>query len=244
MFWLGLTAACGGDPEKPGTTLPRLTREQLMNPETCKGCHPRHYREWSSSMHAYAAQDPVFLAMNQRGQRETDGELGDFCVNCHAPMAVREGLTTDGLNLADVPEQLQGVTCYFCHNAVERRWRPQRDRSRWRTTDDARRRCAIPSSRARTTWQYSSLHDRNSLESSALCGGCHDIVTPNGVHLERTFAEYKESIFGKHGTASIDLRRLPHEGAGSGAPVADAARERAAEPHRCTSTCGRASTWR
>ena len=43
-------------------------------------------------MHAYAAEDPVFLAMNQRGQRETNGELGDFCVQCHAPVAVHVGL--------------------------------------------------------------------------------------------------------------------------------------------------------
>ena len=31
----------------------------------------------------------VFLAMNERGQRETGGQLGPFCVNCHAPLAVR-----------------------------------------------------------------------------------------------------------------------------------------------------------
>jgi len=29
-----------------------------------------------------------------------------------------------------------------------------------------------------------------------MCGGCHDIVTPSGVQLERTFAEYKASLFG------------------------------------------------
>jgi hypothetical protein len=40
-------------------------------------------------MHAYAAEDPVFLAMNARGQRETQGALGAFCVNCHAPLAVQ-----------------------------------------------------------------------------------------------------------------------------------------------------------
>ena len=78
---------------------PSLTREQLMDPETCKGCHERHYREWAGSMHAYAADDPVFVAMNRRGQEETDGALGDFCVNCHAPLAVREGATRDGLTL-------------------------------------------------------------------------------------------------------------------------------------------------
>jgi hypothetical protein len=88
-----LLAACADDPPQ------YLSRERLLEPETCAGCHPDHYREWSGSMHAYAANDPVFLAMNARGQRDTGGALGDFCVRCHAPMALAEGLTSDGTNL-------------------------------------------------------------------------------------------------------------------------------------------------
>ena len=37
-------------------------------------------------------------------------------------------------------------------------------------------------------------------KSSALCGGCHDIVTQNGIHLERTFEEYRAGIFSKSST--------------------------------------------
>src|SRR3954465_428275 len=91
----GLVGACGGgdggdtkpgpDPQPDPAALPaRLSLEKLMDPETCKGCHPKHYEEWSGSMHAYAAVDPVFNAMNKRGQRETSGQLGKFCVQCHA----------------------------------------------------------------------------------------------------------------------------------------------------------------
>src|SRR5687768_1766164 len=82
-------------PAPDAGVMPALTRAQLLDPASCKSCHPKHYREWRSSMHAYAADDPVFLAMNKRGQRETEGALGDFCVGCHAPMAVREGETSD-----------------------------------------------------------------------------------------------------------------------------------------------------
>src|SRR5262245_53444057 len=87
---------------------PALTRQELLNPDSCKDCHPKHYREWSASMHAYAAKDPVFIAMNKRGQDETGGALREFCVNCHAPMAVRENAITDFSDLSKVPEQLQG----------------------------------------------------------------------------------------------------------------------------------------
>src|SRR5271155_2931282 len=93
----------------------RLTPAQLLDPSSCQGCHTTHYAGWSASMHAYASDDPVFRAMNQRGQRETNGTLGSFCVKCHAPMAVNEGATTDGLNLDSVAQPLHGVTCFFCH---------------------------------------------------------------------------------------------------------------------------------
>src|SRR3954471_21936029 len=96
----------------------QLTRDELLDPQGCTTCHPNHYSEWAGSMHAYASEDPVFRAMNARGQRETNGQLGTFCVNCHAPMAVHEGATKDGLNLDSVPEQLHGVTCFFCHSVA------------------------------------------------------------------------------------------------------------------------------
>ncbi len=76
---------------------PTFTAEQLRDPTQCKSCHATHYADWSRSMHAYASEDPVFLAMNARGQRETGGKLGTFCVQCHAPVAVNDKKTTDGL---------------------------------------------------------------------------------------------------------------------------------------------------
>ncbi|MDD9936701.1 MAG: multiheme c-type cytochrome [Myxococcales bacterium] len=188
--------ANGGDAD---VFMPELTREELKDPETCKDCHPRHYREWRSSMHAYAAQDPVFLAMNRRGQEETGGELGDFCIGCHAPMAVLEGSTTDGLNLDEVPDHEKGITCYFCHNVVD----VEGDHNNPLVLagedglGDLTMRGGIddPVRPAAHDVGYSEWHDRNSPKSSLMCGACHDIVTPAGVHLERTFEEYKESIF-------------------------------------------------
>jgi hypothetical protein len=180
-FW---ASACGDD---------HLSRAQMMDPETCKDCHPKHFEEWQASMHAYAADDPVFLAMNARGQRETNGALGDFCVQCHAPMAVREGATTDGLNLGELPQHLKGITCYFCHTvkAVEGTHNNPLVLANNTTMrggiDDPKDNGVHPTA-------YSSLHDRDSPESATLCGSCHDIVTDN-VHLERTFSEWKDSVF-------------------------------------------------
>ncbi len=180
-----------GDDAKPDTY---LTQEQLLDPESCKTCHEDHYREWSGSMHAYAAEDPVFLAMNARGQRETNGELGDFCVGCHAPLAVRLGYTTDGLNLDEVPAHLKGITCYFCHNvdAVE-----GTHNNPLHLANDTIMRGGIKNPVDNTAHRsaYSPLMDREELASADVCGSCHDIVLDNGVELERTYKEWKETLF-------------------------------------------------
>lgn len=178
--------------------------EILHDPETCRSCHPKHVREWSASMHAYAAEDPVFAAMNRRGQEETGGELGDFCISCHAPMAVALGLTQDGLNLDEVPPKYEGVTCYFCHNVesvatehdnplkvpANNPLRLAHDKTMRGGVTDARR----PGAHAVA---YSPMHDGDLPASAQLCGPCHDIVTAAGVHLERTFQEWKDSVFSR-----------------------------------------------
>lgn len=175
----------------------RLSRDELLDPNTCMECHPKQFEEWASSMHAYAADDPVFLALNELGQQETGGELGEFCVQCHAPMALREGATTDGLNLPDVPQHLKGVTCFFCHSvdAVS-----DDHNNPLELADDLKMRGQFADARESNAHGsvYSPLIDRSQVdESSSMCGSCHDIVLPNGVHLERTYLEYQDSVFHK-----------------------------------------------
>lgn len=190
-------AACDSNETTAVSPRPALTREELLNPETCKDCHPKHYVEWSASMHAYSSKDPVFLAMNKRGQEETDGKLGDFCVQCHAPMALREGKIADLTKIEEVPEQLQGVTCYFCHTA-ESVGTDHFNNNITLATDNKMRaaldRAQIPSVHG---VKYSSNHDSRSADSSVMCGTCHDIVNtvnPSSFHLERTFTEYQTTI--------------------------------------------------
>ncbi len=181
-----------------------LTAEQLRDPLTCKGCHPIHYREWSSSMHAYAAKDPVFLAMNRRGQRETNGALGSFCVKCHAPMALVDGRTEDGLNLEELPELEHGVSCYYCHNVAG----VEGDHNGLlRIANDSTMRGPIddPVITDAHRAEYSEFFEATGAHSSTMCGSCHDIVTPTGVHLERTFKEYRAGLFSKSATGEPPL---------------------------------------
>ena len=171
-----------------------LSREELMDPENCVECHETHVEEWKGSMHAYASEDPLFLAMNARGQRETNGELGDFCVQCHAPMAVREGATTDGLNLDEVDDVLKGVGCYFCHNTED--VHGENNAALTLANDRVMRGgYSDPTPNTAHASAYSPLMDRNDLSSADACGACHDVFTPSGIALERTYMEWKDTLF-------------------------------------------------
>jgi hypothetical protein len=160
-------------------------------------------------MHAYAATDPVFLAMNARGQKETKGQLGTFCVGCHAPLAVQEGATDGSGDLTTLPAELRGVTCYFCHQVTD--VQGTHNNPLLLANDTTMRGGigdALPNDAHGTA--YSSLHASAKLESAKLCGSCHDIVVPGhfshraegdagatapDVPLEQTYSEWQGSVF-------------------------------------------------
>jgi hypothetical protein len=216
LGWVLAQGALFGCAEGAGTA---LDRDALLDPESCSGCHPVQYREWSGSMHAYAADDPVFLAMNRRGQRETDGELGPFCVSCHAPMAVREGATTDGLNLDEVPRQLKGVTCFFCHTV---RAVAGTHNNPLELADDMvlRGEYADPVGTSAHSAGYSPFLDRDAEASASLCGACHDVVINEHAAIERTFQEWRQSVFSEAGGATCGQCHMDQSL--EAAPIADA----------------------
>jgi hypothetical protein len=210
-LWLSFgLAACGSDAANTGE--PSFDRSELLDPASCQACHPGQYDEWSGSMHAYASQDPVFVAMNTRGQEETEGRLGTFCVNCHAPMAVRENLTEDGLNLAELPAEYRGVTCYFCHNAdsVE-----GLHNNPIVLADDAAMRGPFDDAAANPAHSsaYSAYLDPERPEASELCGTCHDVtlteeLAGQEVALERTYAEWQDTLFAQaHDQGGVGCNR-------------------------------------
>jgi len=181
-------AACGGG-EGPARPI-----AELQDPQTCNECHPRHVTQWSASMHAYASDDPVFLAMNRRGQRETGGALGTFCVKCHAPMAVELGLTTGAdFDPAKLPAAARGVTCYFCHNIESVQ---DTHNNGLVLAHDQTMRGGLPGPASSPA--HHSAYDRlmdSTVNRSEMCGSCHDVVTPRGIKLERTYEEWQTTFF-------------------------------------------------
>jgi hypothetical protein len=152
-------------------------------------------------MHAYASDDPLFLAMNQRGQDEA--QVGKFCVQCHAPLAFQLGKTTDGTNLAALPQSeqfLKGVTCFFCHTVdaiQDTHGDASLNDNPLHLANDIVMRGGFkdPVANKAHPAAYSALHDGKQLHSSAFCGTCHDVANAHGSHIERTFAEWSGTLF-------------------------------------------------
>jgi nitrate/TMAO reductase-like tetraheme cytochrome c subunit len=211
LLALAAQGACGG-----GAQTKQLDREALQDPDQCRTCHPVAYQEWSGSMHAYASEDPVFLAMNKRAQRETNGALGDFCVKCHAPMAVQTGMTTDGLNLDTLPQKMKGVTCYFCH-AAESVEGTHNNPLTLAKDDRLFGPFSDPVLGMPHKGLYSRLLDNATLESASMCGSCHDIQNLQGAHVERTFEEWQGTLFSAlpTGQGCADCHMKPSNGPAS-----------------------------
>jgi Cytochrome c554 and c-prime len=206
----GLAAACKGPAAAP-TPAPTLTAAELLDPVNCQKCHPDAFTDWSGSMHAYASDDPVFLAMEARAQRETGGAIGNFCTQCHAPMAVltqpggpfaglaassasQDGGPDGGIDVATLPAQLKGVTCFFCHSALA--VSGTHDDPITHATDGVMRAgLQDPTPNTAHASAYLALLDRYDPSSASMCGSCHDVVNTLGVPLEQTYAEWQGTLF-------------------------------------------------
>ncbi|MES1208181.1 MAG: multiheme c-type cytochrome [Pseudomonadota bacterium] len=206
---VALSAAASGCGSSSG---PAVATGAMMDPATCQTCHPAQYQQWAQSMHAYASDDPVFRAMNARAQRETNGALGTFCVNCHAPVAVRTQMT-DGTNLDGLPAAAKGVTCYFCHSVTDvtathnNPLELASDGSLFGPFADP-----VPGSPHNVS--YSRYLDGATPESAAACGSCHDIVTLQAAHVERTYAEWQATSLSQlpNGESCAQCHMAPSNG--------------------------------
>ena len=185
----GAPLGCGSS--SGGSAPAYLSRSALLDPQTCQSCHVNHYQQWTVSMHAGASDDPIFRAMNKRGQAEKRGSWAASASSA-MPRWRCQGATTDGLNLDTVPKPLHGVTCFFCHSIDSVIGRPQRrgfavggPGDAWRL--DPAQLC--PRVGLRHLARPQPRRERRALRA------CHDIVTPGNAHIERTYYEWQHSVF-------------------------------------------------
>ena len=182
----------------------------------CSVCHPKQYTEWSRSMHAYAQHSPVFEAFTLSLQERTGGTIGTFCTRCHTPIGVSLGETGLTRNVHRSRISMEGVTCVVCHR-LERPYYKSSGRlpvEPGQVLD----RCLYgpfvdPVSRATQTHPAARS---DSLLSSAFCGSCHDVTSPDGVRLEEAYSEWQNSPAAKDGITCQEC----HMGPTQGVPIA------------------------
>lgn len=188
--------------------------------KTCRACHPRQYREWSQSMHAYAQHSPVFEAFNLTLIERTSGTIGTFCSRCHTPVGTALGENGSRRNVHRSRISMEGVTCVVCHRTESGYFK-------------ANARMAIEPGGLFDTCIYGPFSDpvsegsgghpaagRAHLKTSAFCGSCHDVTSPNGVRLEEAFSEWQNSPAAKNGITCQQC----HMGPVPGRPVRECER--------------------
>lgn len=167
---------------------PTLSTADFGGADTCAACHPTHYAEWKTSMHAYAMIDPVYRALVGVRQADFDGARDQFCTQCHSAIGTRGGDIVAGFSFDDLqPITLEGVTCEACHR-VSQLERIYNSGHEFDLTGPMRGTIEVPEPTMAHDSAYSPLHAR-----SDFCGACHDVVEQHGLQLERAFDEWKES---------------------------------------------------
>ncbi len=87
--------------------------------KVCGECHPKQYREWSVSSHAYANLSPMFNKFEQKINDLASGTINSFCVRCHASVGTALGERRDIAWWDRSPASREGITCVTCHRIGE-----------------------------------------------------------------------------------------------------------------------------
>ncbi|MEM6329011.1 MAG: multiheme c-type cytochrome, partial [Planctomycetota bacterium] len=211
---------CGGRAEGDARrTATPLLESDFPSAKQCKACHPKQYREWSRSMHAYAQHSPMFEAFNLTLLERTGGTLGTFCSRCHTPLGTALGENGLVRNVNRSRLSTEGVTCVACHR-----------QSKAFHKSNARQ--FIEPGASLETCMFGPFEDATAvpqghasaknpfLKQSAFCGSCHDVTSPDGVRLEEAFSEWRHSP-----AAAQDITcQSCHMGPVQGVPIADSCR--------------------
>ncbi|MDO8631942.1 MAG: multiheme c-type cytochrome [Phycisphaerales bacterium] len=105
----------------------------IVSAENCRQCHEFYnpfenleypiYSRWEGSMMANAARDPVWHAALAIANQDA-AFSGDFCIRCHSPGGWLGGRSAPADGSALRAEDMEGVTCNFCHRVVDPVSRP------------------------------------------------------------------------------------------------------------------------
>jgi hypothetical protein len=207
----------------PGTQVGTVDSANAAS--TCAQCHNSTsdirpitiHRKWSGSMMSQSARDPIFFAALAATNKYRTGD-GELCIRCHSPMGWLAGHSEDFTGQALAGTDFDGVQCDYCHRAAD----PLNPDSTvgpftqpvpgYGNGMHAVQRLTTPkrgpydSVAAPHQTRYDPF-----MESSELCGVCHDVSNPEYAvdrftqppheyaPLERTYSEWLMSWYATQG---------------------------------------------
>ncbi len=201
---------------------------------TCGVCHPKHYKEWSVSQHAYAQLSPIYLSLNNKINQLSNGSNGDFCLRCHSPVGANLGESTFQSNLDRHPTSREGITCVVCHrinktyNKVSGRlalveggltepvFGPEGNSGVEQVLQQPQKFRVVTDPQEPGRKIHNEAKVFKAIKSSTFCGSCHDVTLFNGFRLEEAFSEYRLSPAATKGVSCHDCHMGKIQGKVSG----------------------------
>lgn len=176
-----MLGACSDKGDGPGPP-PPPEETPFARASTCGECHPQHFEEWKTSMHAYGGVDPVMVAMEARAQAEAGSAFANECFACHAPTATRE-------NTRSLEALEEGVSCDVCHSIQD--IPPEASIGFLAELDPEGPKVAAMSAPIPNDAHASLV--RPFFATSVMCAPCHQVNFPDGRGLENTHREWVAS---------------------------------------------------
>lgn len=188
-----------------------VSSSEFMSPDICGGCHAEIFAQWKGSMHSHAFHDPVFQALWKIGSQETKGFTDKLCAGCHTGIGTvsEEVVLKDG-EFQVSPIAKRGVQCDLCHTIIKSTFletpthEPQ-NASIVVAPGEIKRGPYKDSVSPFHKTAYSELHTR-----SEFCANCHNVYHPvTNFHIERTYDEWKFSVYAQNGIQCQDCHMMP-----------------------------------
>lgn len=197
-----------------------FTANRYPSARECAACHPRQYRQWSISQHAYSQMSPIFNAFHAKLFKLTNGSNGDFCIRCHTQIGMNLGEAEVMSNIDRSPAAREGVSCVVCHRVSQAYGKisgrfalaegpitspvygPTGPQDRLDKVIEKAGLVTKPDSPGRTV--HAKTEKLFQFNEPGFCGTCHDVTLVNGFRLEEAFSEYKMSPAAKRGVTCQD----------------------------------------
>ncbi len=201
---------------------------------TCGTCHPKEYREWSVSQHAYSQLSPAYLSLNNKINELSNGSNGDFCIRCHNQVGANLGENSFDSNLKRHPTSREGITCVVCHrlnkdyakasgrlalvegDLTEVVFGPSGNKEMERVLDNTHEYRVVTDPEKPGRKIHKEAKQFVSLSNPTFCGSCHDVTLFNGFRLEEAYSEYRTSPAAARGVTCQDCHMGKIQGVESG----------------------------